>query len=52
MAKIISILTLGPEVEAQQVLGQMRSFQSVGIGFRRPDSGQGLATAVILGKVK
>lgn len=118
MAKIISILTLGPEVEAQQVLevlpnlgeevlsrvfitalaslsapqneplratqkfmfetadestsensafvnlqmfklfvsdlhlGQMHSFQSVGIGIRRPDSGQGRGTVEILNKVK
>lgn len=33
-------------------LGQMRSFQSVEIGFRRPDSGQGRATSEILGEVK
>lgn len=33
-------------------LGQMRSFQSVGIGVRRPDDGQGRGTVEILGKVK
>lgn len=119
MPKLISILTLGPEIEAQQVLdtlpdlrgevlahvviralippffaspnepfqatrgfmfettdeatvddaafiswqvfnllvsnrhlGKMRSFQAVGIGVRRPDSGQGRGTVEILGEVK
>lgn len=33
-------------------LGVMHSFQAIGIGFRRPDSGQGRATAEILGEVK
>lgn len=33
-------------------LGQMRSFQSVGIGVRRPDSGQGRGTVEVLDRVK
>lgn len=33
-------------------LGVMHSFQAIGIGFRRPDSGQGRATSEILGEVK
>lgn len=32
-------------------LGVMHSFQAIGIGFRRPDRGQGRATVEVLGEV-
>lgn len=33
-------------------LGVMHSFQAIGIGFRRPDSGQGRATVEVFGEVR